>query len=358
MRKGCGPYEKDTSSSSSSALAFASLDRYLGHVELKGLAPRTVESYMFMAKQFATWSMADPELAEEEKVRDFFLYLRRERNYSPQSIRQARASLYGFFCEMLKRDWTVFASIRAKDLVHMPAVLSREEVRRVLFAVKQSRFRVCLMLIYECGLRLGEGLKIEVRDIDRSGRRLLVRLGKGGKDRWVPLSDLMINELEWWWKQHRNAVFLFPAVGLGWKNTTRREPLAQAAAQAAVMKGAMKPISESSLQQAFHKAVLACGFLKKVSIHTLRHSYATHLLEEGVQLRLISQFLGHATLQQTLVYTQLTAVSEAQTQAALARMSASVRGIAEVAPPLPSPQQQQQQQQQQQRPSGPGVGAV
>jgi integrase len=234
--------------------------------------------------------------------------------------------LTAFFAQMLGHaQWTVFAGIKTKDVFKLPSVLTREEVRAVLGAVREPRFRVPLRLIYECGLRLGEGLRVAVSDVHRTRLRLHVHLAKGGKDRMVPLSPLMLEDLTWWWKQHRNATFLFPAIGNNLKSAQRVGTVAHGACLAQRMRVAQTHLSESALQSAFRMAHRESGVKTSATIHTLRHSYATHLLEEGVNIRYVSQYLGHATLEQTLVYTHLTAVSEAQTQAALARMSVQVR---------------------------------
>jgi integrase/recombinase XerD len=304
---------------------YPSIARYVGHVQLKDLAPRTVESYECIVRQLAVWASSDPALLDEERVRSFFLYLKLERGWEAQSIRQARCALTAFFNEMLAREWSLFATIKTKDKFKLPSVLTREEVRLILTAVREPRFRVPLRLIYECGLRMGEALRVEVSDIHRANLRLHVHRAKGGKDRMVPLSRLMLDELTWWWRQHRNPTYLFPAIGNDHKSTQRKDKAAQIICRAERMKLATTHLSDSSIQSAFRQARKDSGVKTKATIHTLRHSYATHLLEEGVSIRYVSQYLGHATLEQTLVYTHLTAVSEAQTQAALAKMSAAIR---------------------------------
>ena len=152
-------------------------------MQLKGLAPRTVEAYVCMIRLLAQWAEEDPAALGEERVRDYFLHLVRVRSYAPQTLRQARAALRCFFIEMLGvRGWRVFDHIKTKDHQQLPVVLSRDEVRRVLSQVKELRFLAPLSLIYLCGLRLNEALHIETRDIHRQELRLHVRLGKGGKD--------------------------------------------------------------------------------------------------------------------------------------------------------------------------------
>jgi integrase/recombinase XerD len=294
-----------------------------------------------MMRHVAKWAGVDPVDLSEEQVRAFFLHLINERGYSPQSIRQARASLGAFYREMLDLDWKVFGTIRTKDVHKLPEVLTREEVRFLLGSVREPRFRVCLQLIYECGLRLGEGLRVKVTDLkrdkgdpdyrDKPGK-VHVRQAKGGKDRMVPISAVMLKELEQWWLMHRHPQFLFPGFGYRWKEATRRDAESQAKAQAQIMQSATEPIGESTLQNAFRKAVLESGLAgpagrleRKITIHTLRHSYATHMLEEGVHLRVISSYLGHASIDQTMVYTHLTKITDDQTTQALQRLSQAVR---------------------------------
>ena len=282
-----------------------------------------------MVRLLERWAGSDPAQLSEERVREFFVHLVKERGYAPQSVRQARASLVSFYKEMLGvTGWTVFNHIQTKDRQKLPVVLSREEVRRILSEVKERRFAVPLRLIYMCGLRLSECLHIEVRDIHRKEQRLHVREGKGGKDRYVPLPQAALDDLTQWWKWHRHPKYLFPAMGHAWRATERKDAADEERAQRLQLHRAEHPMSTSGMQRVFQLARAASGVPKPATIHTLRHSYATHLLEEGVSLRFVSQSLGHATLEQTLLYTHLTAVSEAQTQAAVARLAATLEAKA------------------------------
>jgi integrase/recombinase XerD len=267
----------------------------------------------------------DPLTLNEKQVRDYFVFLIREKGLRPASIRQARAALRLFF-EMIVRveKWTVFDEVRTKDSRPLPKVLSRPEVAAVLGVLRVHRFRAVLRLIYACGLRLGEAVALEVRDIDGKEGRLLVRDGKGGKQRYVPLPKAMLRELRAWWVTHRHPRLLFPAAGRGWRVNRRATEAEQAAALAAHQAKAAMPMSESSVQNAFRLALAQSGIGKPASVHTLRHSYATHLLEEGVNIRVVSAYLGHANIEQTVVYLHLTEASEAKTHEALARMLASL----------------------------------
>jgi len=173
-------------------------------------------------------------------------------------------------------------------------ILSVEEVLRILGRVRLPRYRVCLGTIYSCGLRLQEGTHIQVRDID-SGRGMLhVRHGKGGKDRYVPLPERTVELLREYWRTHRNPVWMFPSEG--------KDHIA--------LKASTEPMHKSSVQDAFRAALKETKINKAASVHTLRHSWATHLLEAGVNLRLIQEYLGHSSPQTTSIYTHLTARAE------------------------------------------------
>jgi site-specific recombinase XerD len=162
--------------------------------------------------------------------------------------------------------------------------VSVEEVRRLLGCIRLRHYRVCLSTIYGCGLRLLEGVQLQVRDID-SGRMLLhVRGGKGNKDRYVPLPEQSLSQLRRHWRRHRHPMWLFPG-----REVSSNEPM-----------------DESGVQKAFRAALKDSGINKPASVHTLRHSYATHLLEAGVNLRLIQSYLGHDSLATTAIYTHLT----------------------------------------------------
>jgi integrase len=204
--------------------------------------------------------------------------------------------------------------VRIAEPQVLPIVLSRAEVKSVLAAVREPRFRTCLGLMYHCGLRVGEAVRVRVKDImgRESPPRLLVSSGKGGKQRYVPITTDMVKELRAWWRIHQNPDFLFPTPGRGWADRTLT--LSQSMH---LNKG---PMSESCVQSAYRLARAASGVNPGSTTHTLRHCYATHLLEEGVSLRQISSYLGHESLDTTVIYTHLTNVSEARTQAALATL--------------------------------------
>ena len=171
-------------------------------------------------------------------------------------------------------------------------VLSRDEVRRVLHALREPAYRACLTTIYAGGLRLLEGAQLQVTQVDGARFQLHIH-GKGGKDRYVPLAAPTLALLRAHWRTHRSPLWLFLA-----------PPQRGRRAGLPVTPG---PVTRSSLQSAFARARQAAGITKRASIHTLRHSFATHLLEAGVNLRIIQETLGHGSARTTLTYTHLTA---------------------------------------------------
>lgn len=267
-------------------------------------------------------------------MKQFVLYCIRERRYSPQSLRLTRVTSGAFYNGLLELDWKLFATIHAKDAKKLPVVMSKAEVLAVLGAVREPRFGVCLRLIYECGLRLSEALNIDVSCIDGARGLLHIKAGKGCKDRMVPLSPQMLQELRKWWAQHRNPRLLFPSMGKRSKVSGRGQASAQWSSQMQMMGLAKQPMSGSALQSVFRKTADGMKLGKHVTIHTLRHSYATHLLENGLDIRLISEYLGHATLEQTLVYAHLTSVTDEQTQQALTKLTL---GLPEYSKPKTKP---------------------
>jgi len=269
-------------------------------LSLRSLARSTREEYHRYVRKLAERAQCDPATLDEPQVRAHLLHLKEVQRYSASSMRSACAALQFFFHHVVGRDWKLFDLVRCPDRQKLPAVLTREEVAKLLGAVREPRFSMILRLIYGCGLRIGEAVKLEVRDIQRDGTVLFIREAKGGKDRFVPLPASLLAALRHWWKEHRHPRLLFPAVGRGWREHGGH-PLND------------EPMGVGSIQHCFRLTLGSAGFPRgAASVHTLRHSYATHLLEAGVSLRQIGSYLGHSSLDTTVVYTHLTAVSEAK----------------------------------------------
>ncbi len=294
---------------------YPSITQFQQLVELKDFRKPTKKEYVRYVRKLAEHFQCDPATLTENQIREYFLFLRQHKHYSRSPMKMAKYALLCFYVQLLKvAGWTVFKEVRIAEPQVLPMVLSRSEVRSVLGVVREPRFRTCLGLMYHCGLRVGEAVRIEVKDIHgrENPPRLHVKNGKGGKDRYVPISAAMVEELRQWWRTHQNPRFLFPTPGRGWADRTFT--LSQS------MHQGTGPMSESCVQSDYRMARAASGVNPASTTHTLRHSYATHLLEEGVSLLQISRYLGHNTLDTTVIYTHLTAVSEARTQAALSKL--------------------------------------
>ena len=243
----------------------------------------------------------DPAQLTEAQLRDYFLHVKTAKEWRPKTIRQSAASARIFFAEMLgHEDWTLFSQIRTKDHDELPAVLTREQVHALLTHVRLRRYRTPLKLIYCCGLRLAECLGLTVHDIDGEGKKLRVRKGKGNRDRVVPIATPMLEDLRGYWSMHRNPLLLFPHVGRG-----RQSPEKVAGR----MRAAKTPMPYSSLQRLMLQARKELNF-PDASVHTLRHSFATHLVEAGASLHTVQALLGHKQIDTTMVYLHLTHQSE------------------------------------------------
>jgi integrase/recombinase XerD len=276
-------------------------ERMIEDMQLHGLSANTQEAYVRAVKQLAEYYDQSPEQITEEELRQYCLYLKNEKGVSRSTMTVALCGIKFFYQHTLKRQWSLLAFVRPPHEQKLPAVLSVEEVHRVLSCLRKPCYRACLSTIYACGLRLNEGVHLQVQDIDSSRMLVHIRQGKGGKDRYVPLPGRTLTLLRAYWLTHHHPKWLFPA------KPDTGQPLA--AAQA--------PISAGVLAQAFRAAVRASGIRKNATVHTLRHSYATHLLEAGVSLRQIQAWLGHSAPKTTAVYAHLTHKTEEPALAAL-----------------------------------------
>jgi integrase/recombinase XerD len=241
-------------------------------------------------RQLAEHYHKSPALISEEELRQHFLFIKYVKHYSRNTSTIAICGIRFFYEQTLQRNWATFGLLRAPLEKKLPVILSLAEVRKILAGVRLARYRVCLTTIYSCGLRLQEGTNLQVADLDSARMMIHVRHGKGAKDRYVPLPERTLALLRQYWKQHHNPVLLFPAEGRDHIDLAR----------------STEPMSKSSVQDAFHAALKESGNNKRASVHTLRHSWATHLLEAGVNLRLIQEWLGHSSPATTSVYTHLT----------------------------------------------------
>jgi len=263
-------------------------------LQLRGLAERTQEAYTRAVRQLAAHYHKSPDQISEAELRQYFLHLKNVKHYSRPTMTVAICGIRFFYEQTLQRNWAIFGIVRPAPEKKLPVILSLAEVRQILGRIRLPRYQVCLTTIYSCGLRLQEGTHLQVADIDSARLMIHVRHGKGAKDRYVPLPPRTLQLLRHYWATHRNPVLLFPAEGRDHVDLAK----------------STEPMSKSSVQDAFHAALQESGNNKRASVHTLRHSWATHLLEAGVNLRLIQEWLGHNSPATTSVYTHLTVKAE------------------------------------------------
>ena len=286
---------------------------YVGFVQLKGLRGRSRETYLGWIRQLANHFPGRhlPSL-DKARVFEFLLHLEGERKLNSSTLNQAVCALRTFYRDHLDLDWNIWKKIKIRRIEPLPHVLTRNEVAKLLRTFRGGRYRAYFTLVYQCGLRMSEALRIKPRHID--GERLVIRIieGKGGKSREVPITPKLLGRLRTFWASHRNPEWLFPGTGRGWNSSgiSLRE----------AMHRCQVHMSDSSVWSAIKLAKAECGLSKKhekLCIHTLRHSYATHMLEAGTSVRQVAAYLGHSSLKPVMGYLHLTEVSEGNARAAL-----------------------------------------
>jgi integrase/recombinase XerD len=259
-------------------------------LQLAGMSGPTQKCYTRSVRMLADFYNKTPDQITETQLQDYFLHRRNIDKWSAATMRICYSGIKFFFINVLQRDWHTLALIQAKREQRLPTVLSLDEVRAILAAVNTPQNKAYLTVVYSCGLRLHEALYLQVSDIDSDRMRIHVHRGKGAKDRYVPLPQATLAILRDYWKMHRNPVWIFPRLG----HSGKEGPIAQI------------PMDKGSVQGALRRVLKQLKVKKQVSVHTLRHSYATHLLEAGVNIRRIQQYLGHHSLTSTMVYLHLT----------------------------------------------------
>ena len=270
--------------------------RMIEDMQLRGLSEKTQKIYVQVVRQLAEHYRKSPDKISEEEIRQYFLYLKNTRQIAGSTIRVALGGIKFFYQKTLRRDLKTLDLVRPSQGKRLPVVLSATEVRQILGHIQRLHYRVCLSTIYACGLRIQEGTHLRVEDIDSNRMLIHVRHAKGDKNRYVPLPQRILDILRRYWAKHRHAAWLFP-------RRDRRGSIPETPA----------PMSNRGVQRAFKAALLESQVKKDATVHTLRHSYATQLLEAGVSLRVIQAYLGHRSASTTPIYTHLTRKNEALT---------------------------------------------
>jgi integrase len=281
------------------------LDVFVDQMQLAGLSDRTQQRYAGCMRRLGAYLGKSLRRARESEVQGYLLYLRNELGRAEGTLRTAYAAIRFFFAHTVKRAWDTLALVRSKRVSKLPVVLDRDEARTVIRAVSPFRNQVFFWTVYSLGLRAFEACNLKPADIDSA--RMFVRVhGKGAKDRLVPLPIPTLKLIRRFWKTHRNPEWIFPRVGIRGDQAPT----------------ATLPTSYFTVLAALNAAVDRLRFAKHVTPHTFRHSYATHLLEAGVSLRALQEYLGHASIRTTVVYTHLTDVGHEQARAAIEQVMA------------------------------------
>jgi len=259
--------------------------QHLRALKLQGKAEATIDSYARAVRRVAAHFDRCPDRLDAEDLKGYFASLIDSRSWSLVKIE--RCGLQFFYQHVLGREWAWVDMLKPPKVQSLPDLLTLDEIARIILATRERRYQTFWLTTYSLGLRLGEALSLRVGDIDSARHQVHVRAGKGRKDRFVVLPHLTLICLRRYWRDHRHPELLFPGTALG-------------GAPAKVV------MDRGSTQKAFARVVADCGIRKQVSIHSLRHAYATHLIEVGLNLRGVQELLGHACPKTTARYVHMT----------------------------------------------------
>lgn len=256
--------------------------QHLRALKLQGKAPQTVDGYSRAVRRVAAFFDRCPDRLSAEDFKNYFAWLIDTRSWSLVKIE--RCGLQFFYRHVLEREWPWVEMVKAPVVKALPDVLTLDEIARIVLATRERRYQTFWWTTYSMGLRLSEALNLRVGDIDSARGQVHVRAGKGRKDRFVVLPALTLACLRRYWREHRHPSLLFPGNGTS----------------------ASGVMDCGSTQKAFARVIADCKIRKKVSIHSLRHAYATHLIEVGLNLRGVQELLGHACPKTTARYVHMT----------------------------------------------------
>lgn len=271
--------------------------RMIEELQLRNYSSKTVSAYVAAVAHFARHFGRSPDQLTGEEIRTWQLHLRDVRRVSWSGFNIAMCALRFFYREVLRRDDLVPRLTFMRRERPLPVVPSADEVCRFLEAVPVISYRMLLTVSYGCGLRLSESVRLEPRDVDSARMLIHVRRGKGRKDRYVTLSPVLLDMLRTYWKEERPKRWLFPS------------PL-----------DATRPIGLSTIQKCCKRASVAAGLGKRVTVRSLRHAFATHLLEQGTSIRVVQVLLGHASVTTTQTYTHVSSAAIASVVSPLDRL--------------------------------------
>jgi integrase/recombinase XerD len=265
--------------------------QYLNELTLQGKSPKTVDMYSRYIRQLATFFDTCPDHLTTEQLKTYFLDLVENRSWS--AVKVSRNAIQFFYKHVLGQQWQWVNIIKPPHVQPLQDILSMAEMAAIISATQKLSYQTYYLTTYSLGLRLSEALNLTVADIDGHLMRVHIRNTKGNKDRFVPLPLATLEAMRRYWKTHRHPTLLFP----GGKAPYIRD-------------GKPMVMDKGGVQKTIKIVAKQCGISKNVHIHTLRHSFATHLLERGVNLRSIQTHLGHASPITTAIYTKMTEAAQ------------------------------------------------
>jgi len=261
--------------------------KHLNALKRQGKSTTTIDTYSRAVRRISTYLDRCPDNLTVDQLKDYFDMLLQTHSWS--TVKTDRCGLQFFYKHVLDRQWDWINIVKPPVQKKLPDILSYEEISHMINATREARFQCFILTVYSMGLRLSEALNLRIGDIDADHMLVHVRLGKGGKDRFVILPQRTLEALRWYWSSHRHPSLIFPA---GANHVLRAR--------------AKQPMGGQSVLRAIKAVAKSCNIHKNVTTHSLRHCYATHLIAEGLNLHAIQKLLGHESPLTTAIYTQLT----------------------------------------------------
>jgi site-specific recombinase XerD len=276
--------------------------QHLTNLTLQGMRPATIDAYSRAIRRITTFFDRSPDTLTKSDLKYYFSQLIQTHSWS--TIKLDRNGLQFFYKHTLERQWEWLNIVKPPQVKRIPDIITNKQIGQLISATRSLRYQVFFLVLYSMGLRLSEALHLTVNDIDSETMQVHIRDGKGGKDRLVPLPKRTLLALRCYWKIHRHPVLLFPRFG-----------------QDKIIPLQCPPMDKGSVQKALKKVMAELGIKKNISPHSLRHCFATHLLEQGIDLRSLQILLGHHSLNTTAKYTQLTTLKRKNNVKALNQLT-------------------------------------
>ncbi|MEZ9926235.1 tyrosine-type recombinase/integrase [Vibrio breoganii] len=273
-------------------------NQHLTNLKLQGKRPATIDAYSRAVRRITEFFDRVPDTLTHHDLKTFFAALIDSHSWS--TVKLDRNGLQFFYKHTLNKQWKWLNIVKPPQAKRLPDILTVGEVSMLINQTHQARYQTFFLVLYTLGLRLSEALALTVVDIDSRAMQVHIREGKGGKDRMLPLPVRTLEALRVHWKRHRHPSLIFPGIGND------------------------APMERGGVQKALRQVMSECCINKRISPHSLRHCFATHLLEQGLDLRSLQHLLGHGSLNTTARYTQLTPLKQADAQRALHQLAQSL----------------------------------